>query len=75
MFERATAAGSYEKALAILSEYVQTELSGPEGFKSPVYDTRGYERLYKTICGMIPCEGPIGKDAVRMYLAAPDVYC
>ncbi len=49
MFERATAAGSYEKALAIISEYVQTELSGPEQIQEIVHDTRGFERLYKTI--------------------------
>jgi len=49
MIERATAANSYEQALMIVSEYVQTELSEPERTQEPVYDARGFERLYKTI--------------------------
>jgi len=49
MFERATAAGSYEQALMIVSEYVQTELSDSEQIQEAKYETRGFERLYKTI--------------------------
>lgn len=73
MFERATAAGSYEKALAILSEYVQTELSEPERIQEPVYDTRGYERLYKTILRdeSMP-KTNLEKTLYGWYLAAPD---
>lgn len=73
MFERATAAGSYEKALAILSEYVQTELSGPERIQEPVYDTRGYERLYKTILrDESMSKANLEKTLYGWYLAAPD---
>ncbi|WP_308660692.1 DUF4406 domain-containing protein [Christensenella minuta] len=49
MFERVTASKSYEKALEIVSEYVQTELSIPEKIQEIAYDSRGFERLYKTI--------------------------
>ncbi len=48
MFERATAAKSYERALMIVSEYVQTELSDPQQIQN-LYNLRGFERLYKTI--------------------------
>jgi hypothetical protein len=49
MFERVTASKSYEKGLGIISEYVQTELSMPEKIQKKVHDTRGFERLYKSI--------------------------
>lgn len=49
MFERATAAKSYEQALGIISEYVQTELSEKRPFMEASINTCGFERLYKTI--------------------------
>ena len=46
MFERVTACGDYHKALHIISEYVETELSSPskQSQKSKKKETRSHER-------------------------------
>ena len=46
MFERVTACGNYHKALHIISEYVETELSSPskQPQKSKKKETRSHER-------------------------------
>jgi len=73
MFERATAAGSYEQALMIVSEYVGTELSEPEQIQEAKYETRGFERLYKTILRdeSMP-RANLERTLYEWYLAAPD---
>jgi hypothetical protein len=73
MFERATAAGSYEQALMIVSEYVQTELSESEQIQEAKYETRGFERLYKTILRdeSMP-RANLERTLYEWYLAAPD---
>jgi hypothetical protein len=71
MFERATAAKSYEQALGIISEYVQTELSEQRPYVEAPINTRGFERLYKSILqdGFMP-KATLERTLHGWYLAA-----